>query len=98
MELSGHVNYPSSYLTAAAGLPGRRQDAYATVDASLRVGKLGGPWEIGIIGKNLTNKFYVISGNDRGTVLENGVQGDAFGFVNRGRQVMLQVTFRPTQF
>jgi outer membrane receptor protein involved in Fe transport len=97
MELSGHVNYSSDYLTAADGLPGSRQDDYATVDASIRVGKLSGPWEIGIIGKNLTNKFYVISGNDRGTVIP-GTEADAFGFVNRGRQVMLQVTFRPTQF
>jgi outer membrane receptor protein involved in Fe transport len=97
MELAGHVNYSSDYITAADGLPGSRQNDYATIDASLRFGKLAGPWEVSVIGRNLTNKYYVISGNDRGTAT-TGVEGDAFGFVNRGRQVMLQLTLRPTQF
>jgi iron complex outermembrane recepter protein len=96
-EVSGHLNYSSSYITAADSLPGSRQGDYATVDASVRFGKLSGPWEIGLIGRNLTNKYYIISGNDAGTVT-TGVQGDAFGFVNRGRQVMVQLTLRPGKF
>ena len=59
-------------------------------------GKLDGAWEIGIIGKNLSNKYYVISGTDAGAALP-GVQADTYGFVARGRQILFQLTLRPSE-
>ena len=68
--------------------------SWSTIDASIRLSSPNNFWQVALIGRNLTNRLYVIGASDAGTVTP-GVQGDAFGFTNRSRQVMIQVTARP---
>ncbi len=95
VTVSGLVNVSSGYFTASNNLPNSWQGSYATVDATIAFGPGTKAWEFSVIGRNLANRYYLVSGNDAGTVLPGGVPADAFGFVNRARQILLQVTVRP---
>jgi len=78
--------------------PNGYQKGYALLDATIRFGELDGPWELAVIGRNLTNKYYMISGVDDGIpvdIANAGIRGDIQAYVGRTRQVMLQLTVRP---
>jgi iron complex outermembrane recepter protein len=94
-RLIENTNFSSGYFTIPDELPGGWQKGYVTFDATLRFGKLDGPWEVALIGRNLSNKLYVNNGLDQGTPTQ---LGDAVGYANRPRQIMLQVTARPMLF
>jgi iron complex outermembrane receptor protein len=88
--------FSSGYYTVADLLPDSRQGSWATMDASVRFGKLDNSWSVAFIGRNLTNRLYIIGASDYGTVTP-GVQADAFGYTNRAREIMLQLTVRPNK-
>jgi outer membrane receptor protein involved in Fe transport len=89
-----NINFASSYNAIPEKNPNGVQSAYATVDASVRFGQLDGPWELAVIGRNLTNE-YILSGGLDGGVVPGGQTADALLYVYRPRQVMLQLTVRP---
>src|SRR5262249_40235351 len=64
--LSTTVSFTSGTNVVPEYNPNGYQSGYALLDASLRFGKLDGPWELALIGRNLTNKYYLISGVDDG--------------------------------
>lgn len=91
--------YSSSYLGSAFGHPDTRQEAYATLDASVRFGAEDGRWQIALIGKNLTNHFYFLGSYDgastgSGTGTASGVRADQVGLGALPRTVQVQVTTR----
>jgi hypothetical protein len=92
--LTFNTNYSSDHLYIPELHPGSQQDAYATYDASLRVGAANGFWDVALIGRNLSNEAVVSCGQDGGTVIP-GVPSDPIAFVLRSRQVLLQLTVRP---
>lgn len=99
--LSGDGNYSSGYFNNAFNAPLMWQRGYWLFDSSLRVGAADNRWEVALIGRNLTNRYYVaraaeqpLSGGAAGTAIANR-QADVIGAVNRGREVMLRLTFRP---
>lgn len=96
LAFNENTNFSSGYFTVPDELPGAYQKGWVTIDAGARFGRLDGPWEVALIGRNLTNRLYVIAASDSGTAFP-GVQADAFGFTNRARQIMLQVTVRPNK-
>src|SRR3546814_4655914 len=57
--LNANVRYSDSYLASGFGNPLSRQDSYTTLDAGIRFGAEDDNWQIALIGKNLTNEFYV---------------------------------------
>jgi outer membrane receptor protein involved in Fe transport len=89
-------NLSSSYESVDQLNPLGRQGGYMTLDSALRFGRLDGPWEIGFIVRDLTNKLYKTSGFDDGVAFTH--PGDALLYVNRPRQWLLQVTVRPELF
>jgi iron complex outermembrane receptor protein len=89
-----NINFSSKYNWTAVANPGAVQGAYATLDATLRFGKLRGPWEVSLIGRNLTNQLYAVGGNDGGVVTP-GVRADVSESVNRPREIYLRITVRP---
>jgi iron complex outermembrane receptor protein len=97
LQLTGNMNFSSSYNTTPELKPDGVQDSYVTWDATARFGHIDGAWEVALIGRNLTNKFIAVSGIDDG-VVNPGVVGDTLFYVQRPRQVMLQVTVRPSFF
>jgi outer membrane receptor protein involved in Fe transport len=90
------ANLTSSYESVDQLNPLGRQGGFTTMDSALRFGRLDGPWEIGFIVRDLTNKLYITSGFDDGVAFSR--PGDALVYVNRPRQWLLQVTVRPSLF
>jgi outer membrane receptor protein involved in Fe transport len=93
------ARFSGSYLASGFGNPDSRQGSYMTLDAGLRFGAADDNWEIAVIGKNLTNKFYVSGVVDgpstgAGTGTASGLHADQLGFGNLPRTVRVQVTKR----
>lgn len=93
------ARYSGSYLASGFGNPLSDQDAYVTLDAGVRFGAADGNWQIALIGKNLTNEFFVTGAVDgpstgSGTGTANGVRADQLGFGNLPRTVQLELTKR----
>jgi iron complex outermembrane receptor protein len=72
---------------------------YALLDATARIGDAEDRWELALIGRNLTNKFYYVASTDvpftggaaGGTT---GVLGDRYASVSRGREAMVRVSYK----
>ncbi|WP_395336433.1 TonB-dependent receptor [Novosphingobium sp. BL-8H] len=99
MKLGMNVDarYSDSYLASAFGNPLSKQDKYVTLDAGLRFGAADDNWQIALIGKNLTNQFYVTGVVDgpstgSGTGTAAGVHADQLGFGTLPRTVMVELT------
>lgn len=93
------ARYSDSYLVSGFGNPLSKQDSYVTLDAGLRFGAADDNWQIALIGKNLTNRFYVTGVVDgprtgSGTGTASGVPADQLGFGNVPRTVQVEVTKR----
>jgi hypothetical protein len=89
-----NTNASSSYESVDQLNPLGRQGGYVTADTGLRFGQLDGPWEIGFIVRDLTDKRFITSGFDDGVAFTR--PGDALVYSNRPRQWWLQLTVRPS--
>ncbi|WP_242128979.1 TonB-dependent receptor [Sphingobium sp. Sx8-8] len=95
--LNADVRYSSSYLASGFGNPDSRQSRYATLDAGIRLGAEDERWQVAVIGKNLTNRFYVtgvVDGPSTGGA-SGGVtpaHADQLGFGTLPRTVMVQLS------
>jgi outer membrane receptor protein involved in Fe transport len=94
ISYSANGTFSSGYYTVADLLPSSWQVGWATVDAAVRFGRADGAWQVSLIGRNLTNRLYVVGASDAGTITP-GVMSDAFGYINRVRQCYLELTVRP---
>jgi outer membrane receptor protein involved in Fe transport len=97
--LSTNVKFKSKYLLGAFNNPYDVQKGFTTLDASLRFGDEDGHWELAVIGKNLTNKYALVSSGDTpstggGTGTEQGFVADRFGTPIIGRTIEIQLTWR----
>lgn len=98
--LSTDVSYSDAFYSNAINAPGTKQSAYWLLDASARIMSADEHWEIGVVGRNLTNKYYfsksyegIYSGSVPGTAGPL-TPGDVVASVSRGRQVLLRVSFK----
>lgn len=99
LGLAADLRYSASYLASGFGNPDSRQSSYATIDASIRVGSEDDRWQVAVIGKNLTNRFYVtgvVDGPSTGGASGGATpaHADQLGFGTLPRTVMVQVTTR----
>jgi iron complex outermembrane receptor protein len=94
------TNYSSSYVTQTEGNPLTRQRAYWQLNSAISLnGGRDKPWELALIGRNLTNRLVVVAGSvvgatARGTGTASVIPGDILGGVSTPRSVMLQLTLR----
>lgn len=86
--------YSGSYLASAFNNADSKQKSYVTLDAGVRIGAEDDNWQLALIGKNLTNKFYVSGVVDGPSTGGAGVHADQLGFGNVPRTVQVQVTKR----
>lgn len=98
LGLSSDARYSSGYNASPFNNPIATQDKYVNLDASLFLRSDAG-WELGLIGKNLTNQFVVSGALDApstgsGTGTAAGKLADQRGYANTPRTVQLQVTYR----
>lgn len=97
LGVSGGLNYSSSYLTDASNAPGSVQKAFTMLDGSVRLGAEDDAWQLSLIGRNLTDKFVFFAAPDVPFTGNNffGVRlGDRFATVARGREILIQVSFK----
>ena len=97
--LAADARYSDSYIVSGFGNPYSAIDSYVQLDASARIGSQDDRWEIALIGKNLTNSFYVAGTADgpstgSGTGTAGGVFADVLGFAALPRTVQVQFTGR----
>lgn len=95
--VSGDAAFSSRYHLSQFGYAFDSQPAYATFDASLRIGDQKGRWEVALIGKNLTNQFILTSGLDvpstgSGTGTPAGLHSDLAGTPMNPRTIAIQIT------
>ncbi|MBZ9649886.1 TonB-dependent receptor [Sphingobium sp. 3R8] len=93
------TSFSSGYFSDATNKPASWQDNYGMLDANIRLATADDRYEIALIGRNLTDKYYVqrtldspLGGSAPGGL--TGVLADTQGSVNRGRQIMLRLTAR----
>lgn len=99
LNLSVDARYSDDYLASAFGNTNAQQGNYVNLDAAARLIMNDGRLELAIIGKNLTNHFYVtgvfdgpLTGSGTGTAA--AVVADQYGFAALPRTVQLQATLR----
>ena len=95
LGLSANMNFSSAYNVVLTENPNGHQPGWTTVDASIRLSPRSDHWSLALIGRNLTNRYYATSGQDSTPLITAGVPTDSLIFVNRGRQVQIQLTVRP---
>ncbi|MBO9525905.1 MAG: TonB-dependent receptor [Sphingobium yanoikuyae] len=99
-SLSVDFNYSSAYVTQTEGNPRTLQDDYVQLNAALSInGGAGKPWELSLIGRNLTNKLIIVGGSvvgasAAGTGTNAVREGDILGSLGAPRAVMLQLTVK----
>jgi len=95
IEFAGGISFSDSYITDAFSKPGARSPKYTLLDASVRVAQSEDRWEVSLIGRNLTNKFYWVRTSDNPTGSVNPTKlADSVASVSRGREVMIRVGFK----
>jgi len=93
--LHGNVMHSSSYLTDASSAPNGRQKPYTLLDASARIFQQSGRWELALIGRNLTDKYYYVASSVVPFAASaSGNLTDRFASFSRGREIWLQATFK----
>ncbi|MDE2620200.1 MAG: TonB-dependent receptor [Sphingomonadales bacterium] len=87
---SSQVKYSSSYRTQDDGAPYAFQPAFTTVDASVRLHGIDKRWELSLIGRNLTNNYYLLVTSAR----PGGLAGELHGVIGRPREVAVQASYK----
>lgn len=99
LGLSGNFSFSDGFFTDVVSAPGGRQKPYQLVDAGVRLVGPQDRWEIALLGRNLTNKYYFTRSADNpfsgsapggtGTTL-----GDTVAVPNRGREIWLRASLK----
>ncbi|MEA3003195.1 MAG: iron complex outerrane recepter protein [Sphingomonadales bacterium] len=102
---SGDAVFKSSYNPHPERAPGAQQRGVTFLNATARVYDRDHGWEVALIGRNLTNQYRVDVASNAGqtgiaartgTTIAGGL-ADLNGNVNRGRELLLQLTLRPVR-
>jgi outer membrane receptor protein involved in Fe transport len=92
--LSGDTAYSGQYNASDSFSPAAVQDSFWRFNASLGIASLDDHWSTTLVGRNLSNKYYVTYAADRS--LGGGLPGfpsEQRGTVARGREVLLQLRY-----
>lgn len=83
---TGDAFYTSSYFTGETLSPGAKQGSFTRFDASVRLRSPEDRWELALIGRNISDKRYVIASSDK----PGGTTGQQYGSVSRPREITIQ--------
>ena len=95
--------YTSSQFVSQELSPLGKSPSRFLVDAGLTFGTASKSMEFAVIGRNLTNKHFGVTGfgsfgSGGGTGTAAGFLSDYEGPISRGREIWLKVTLRPSEF
>ncbi len=99
LDWSANARYNGSYNASSFNNPLARQGSYVNIDAGVRLFANDDRWEFALVGKNLTNRFYVTGVVDgpstgSGTGTPTGIPADQAGFGALPRTIQLQASAR----
>jgi iron complex outermembrane receptor protein len=101
LGFNGNMSFSSSYFTDPSSKPAGRQPSYRLFDAAVRLTDANDKWEMALIGRNLTEQYYIsrnsdvlFTGSNPGLPPAQSVLADTLGVVSRGREVMLRFSYR----
>jgi outer membrane receptor protein involved in Fe transport len=92
---TGNARYSDSFDGSENASPAGFVNSYWLLDASARIGTADDRWQLSLIGRNLTNEYYTnIVVEKPGASVTPGTPSQTMATPQRGRQVLLQVSFR----
>jgi iron complex outermembrane receptor protein len=95
IEFAGGLTFSDPYITNATSQPRSQSPGYTLFDASVRLAQVDDNWEVALIGRNLTDKYFWVRATDNpANAVTPGRLADQQASVSRGREVMLRVGFK----
>lgn len=101
LGFTGNLSFTSAYFTDATSKPQGRQDSYQIFDAGIYLGSWHDSWRVELLGRDLSNKYYITriadgiaTGTPTGGPAAGAVISDTVGTPSRGREVWLQLTYK----
>lgn len=99
MGTNADAVYTGRYQAGYQFQPEGYQSSVVKIDAGVRVFTEDKQWEVALIGRNLTDKYtlirvtdYPLTGSGKGGTAD--IRSDIGSFLSRGREILLQATFR----
>jgi outer membrane receptor protein involved in Fe transport len=89
--LSLQASYSGSFETATDNAPAGHQESYWLLNAALRLSPRNERFEVALVGRNLTDEYYMLNSNGWSG---SGNPNQQVGFFNRPREVVLEGTVR----
>ena len=93
--LNAGLSYSTSYLAQNALQPLSYQGSYALLNFGLHVGRTDRAWEVAILCRDCTNRYYLTAGVDAGAGTGNAITSSSLAFIGRPREILLQFTAHP---
>ncbi|MFA7439808.1 MAG: TonB-dependent receptor [Sphingomonadaceae bacterium] len=87
LGLSSDAFYTSGHYVSDVISPAAYQDKFIRWDAAVTVSSVE-RWQFALIGRNLTNKIYLVDSNDK----PGGMGTQQYGSIGRPREILLQAT------
>jgi outer membrane receptor protein involved in Fe transport len=93
-RVSGDAFYTGKYYASETMAPSTLQRGFWRLNASASLASDASGWELSVVGRNLTNKYYLSYAADRtGGTSVPLVIGEQRGVVARGREIAVQASF-----
>lgn len=93
VSYTGDAYYRDSYYAADTLAPASFQDSFWLFNASASISPPDENWRVALMGRNLTEEYYVLYAVDRtGGAGVPGAAGEQRGVVSRGREIMLRAS------
>lgn len=99
LGLAADARYMSSYYLGDTLSPLHKQEAYTTLDATVRLFPANNKWELALIGRNLGGKLVggnaiEVVGTGSGTGTNSGTPADTYRVTGKPWELLLQATMR----
>jgi outer membrane receptor protein involved in Fe transport len=95
LEFTADGQFSDSYYAADTLVEASKQDAFWLLNGSVSYTSDNDLWKLALIGKNLSNEYYLSFAMDRtGGASIPGAIGEQRAVVSRGREIMLQASFK----
>ena len=88
-DLAVDGDYTSSYQTAGDYNPGGVQPSFWKLNAAMHLISDDSHYEFSVIGRDLTNSYYMLTSNG----LDGGLPTQLDGYFNRPREIIIQAQY-----
>ena len=89
------LSYSSSYIAQNSLQPLSYQGSYALLNFGLHVGPNDASWEVALVCRDCTNRYYLTEAVDAGTGTGNATTASSLAYIGRPREILLQFSAHP---